>query len=189
MYQRNLLLIVVVAFAAFASDVTYAKNTIRATDAVNGGITRRNLKSNAAIVDAATAAEDEERGINFKMPSFLTNLFRKNPKISSAVKNSPGIVKAIDNPKVGQIVKELGKKKGLREYLMGLPVIRHIAKQVKGKPLTTNNVKEIGAVAMRSSGTWKNPLKNLWVKVGVAFLLAFGMFVVFWVPIYYVNQS
>ncbi|KAG6623499.1 Secreted RxLR effector peptide protein [Phytophthora cinnamomi] len=130
MYQRNLLLLVVVAFAACASDVTYAKNAIRATDAVNGDTTHRNLKGNAAIVNAA-AAVDEERGINFKMPGFLTRFFPKNSKISSAVQSSPEIAKAINDPKVGQAVKELGKKKGLLDHLRGLPGIRHIAKRMK----------------------------------------------------------
>ncbi|KAJ8574755.1 hypothetical protein ON010_g4456 [Phytophthora cinnamomi] len=178
MYQRNLLLLVVVAFAACASDVTYAKNAIRATDAVNGDTTHRNLKGNAAIVNAA-AAVDEERGINFKMPGFLTRFFPKNSKISSAVQSSPEIAKAINDPKVGQAVKELGKKKGLLDHLRGLPGIRHIAKRMKGKPLTTNNVKEIGAVAVRSSGTRNGFLKNLWVNHGAYIFLAVGLLVVF----------
>ncbi|KAJ8576641.1 hypothetical protein ON010_g2564 [Phytophthora cinnamomi] len=180
MHQRNLLLLVVVAFAACASDVAYAKNAVRATDAVNGDTTHRNLKGNAEIVNAA-AAEDEERGIiNFKMPGFLTRFFPKNSKISSAVQSSPEVVKAINDPKVGQTIKELEGKKGLIDHLMGLPVVRHIAKRMEGKPLTTNNVKEIGVVVMKSSGTSKNLLEHLWVNHGTGFLFGLGIFFLFW---------
>ncbi|KAG6623500.1 RxLR effector protein [Phytophthora cinnamomi] len=211
MHQRNLLLLVVVAFAACASDVAYAKNAVRATDAVNGDTTHRNLKGNAEIVNAAyaknairatdavngdtthrnlkgnaeivnaAAAEDEERGIiNFKMPGFLTRFFPKNSKISSAVQSSPEVVKAINDPKVGQTIKELEGKKGLIDHLMGLPVVRHIAKRMEGKPLTTNNVKEIGVVVMKSSGRSKNLLEHLWVNHGTGFLFGLGIFFLFW---------
>ncbi|GMF51735.1 unnamed protein product [Phytophthora fragariaefolia] len=108
-------------------------------------------------------------------------MFQKNPKVSSAVKSSPDVVKGLKNPKVSQTIKELEGKKGFLSHLKSLPGVKTFVERLRGRsaPLTTTNVKEIGSVAMKSSGTWKDTLTHLWVKYGAIFLLALGIFFLF----------
>ncbi|KAE8886936.1 hypothetical protein PF005_g24738 [Phytophthora fragariae] len=174
MHQRHFLLLLVVTIVALTSDVTYAKNAVLTNTET---ATHRNLK-NAAIVDAAALAS-EERGLKFL--GFLAKVFQRNPKVSNVVKNSPDVVKALKDPKVSQTVKELEGKKGLVDHLKSLPGIKSIANRLRTKsgPMTSTNVKELGAVAMKSSGTWKDTLREMWVKYGAGFLFALGVFFLF----------
>ncbi|EGZ08186.1 hypothetical protein PHYSODRAFT_288817 [Phytophthora sojae] len=188
MHSRGFLLLLVVAFVALTSDVSYAKNAVRSTNVetasdpaiLSDDSAHRKLKTDATGIDAA-ALEDEERGIKIKIPSFLSKIFQKSPKASSVVRNSPDIAKGLKDPKVSQTVKALEGKKGFADYLKSLPGVKNIAERLRTKsgPMTSTNVKELGAVAMKSSGTWKETLTHLWVKYGAGFLFGLGIFFLF----------
>ncbi|GMF28838.1 unnamed protein product [Phytophthora fragariaefolia] len=190
MHQRYVLVLLVATFTALTLDIVYAKDSIRVTNSetasypviVNDGNAHRSLKKSARAM-ALAAVEDEER---IKFLSFLTRIFQKNPKVNSAVKNSPDVVKGLKDPKVSQTIKELQGKKGFLDHLKSLPGVKTLAERLRGRsaPLTTTNVKEIGAVAMKSSGKWKDTLTHLWVKYGAIFLFALGIFFLFGVVVY-----
>ncbi|GMF37388.1 unnamed protein product [Phytophthora fragariaefolia] len=116
MHQRYVLVLVVATFTQLTWDIVYANNSIQVTNSetasypaiFNDGNTNRSLKKSSGPIDLAAIGDEEW----IKFSSFLTRMFQKNPKVSSAVKSSPDVVKGLKNPKVSQTIKELEDKKG-----------------------------------------------------------------------------
>ncbi|ETI44621.1 hypothetical protein F443_10697 [Phytophthora nicotianae P1569] len=173
MRQRNLLVLLVVAFVAFATVAAKGSSLQTASkhEALDGGIARRFLKSEDDS-DPAT----EERG--FKLPSFgsIKSIFSTKTNVGAGMKNSPEIATAFKNPKVNEVFTEVAKKPGIfTRILSKIPVLNTFASRLRGKRVqfTSRQVTNVGhlAVTSSSSGTFA----RMWVKYGAAFLFVVGI--------------
>ncbi|KAF4027968.1 hypothetical protein GN244_ATG20377 [Phytophthora infestans] len=95
MRHRTLLTLLVVALVAF---VVVAKDTVK-------GISI----SGEAKSESESGPATEERGINFKMPSFngIKSLFSKTSNPGAGMKHSPEVATALKTPKVNQAFRQV----------------------------------------------------------------------------------
>ncbi|KAI9985147.1 hypothetical protein PInf_004461 [Phytophthora infestans] len=108
MQQRNLLVFLVVAFAAcvaVAEETTKGNNVNTASEAEARDRTnaRRYLKSTVESFDPA----NEER-LSFKLPGFnnIKSFFSKSTTAGAGMKNSPELATALKNPNVNKAFTE-----------------------------------------------------------------------------------
>ncbi|POM59377.1 Secreted RxLR effector peptide protein [Phytophthora palmivora] len=152
MYQRNFLVLLVVTIGVFIAESTFA-TSIAGNTKVTG------------MEGDAPDPEAEQRGLKWTSFNGIQKFISKPSNIDTTVQNSPGIAKAINNPRFRQISMELGKQPGLLQKFKNMPILKNLATRLRGSStqITTRQVTNIGYVAVKSRSS--SVLTNLWISI------------------------
>jgi poly-D-alanine transfer protein DltD len=174
MRHNNLIVLVTATFAACATGFANVGESIQN---INYDTTSNHKLVGAQRMlreDLQTAAREERLK---KIPglSAMASLFQKSPKVGKVLSKNPSLAKAMKDPQVGESLKALQKDTSLVKSLKSSPLLKNPAKVLKTNPskLTTKDVEQIGAAALRSTGTSRGIgyFGGMFIAAGIFFLV------------------
>ncbi|KAF1786791.1 hypothetical protein JG687_00012544 [Phytophthora cactorum] len=183
MHQRILLLLLLLNFTAYFSDLISADPTENGIGTESDsshtrfetGETRRTLRNDKAAdhaEDGVPDEENEERALPTTKLGKFKNLFQRNTKTISALQKDPTITMKMErldrNPSIQKGIKSVKENPEMMQNVLSLSKNQVLIKSLQKSP-STKTIREVDSVLSRGQS-------GAGAEIAVIFVLLFGVF-------------